>query len=895
MPTNETRRELLNRAKSSGFPGSITEVFQAADQGIDLIEQHQMQQQQEQEMQVANTPQQQETGLREQHAMGNTQASMAFPDVQPNQSFNTVGMQAPIDIQKIDNQGHLVESYKNVPPGIQDLPTGPSEGTIIESPAAYQKGGFTRQDSLNIYNNQEELNKLAEHINLRVQKRIPSEPTVSLVSRASKKNLGDLYNDYYKKSFEYYKEYYEKDQDPKDNPFTLKQNPNSGNLVYPEGKRKGEYVGHLPELNKYKTVKPSEKGTIEDVKPGEVWYQGKITKNPQRRKVEKILKIDPIQLQLLPTDNSEMKPIEAGIPIDKNKYKYSKYYKNGNRVRVIDKSKKGKTNKIQTVDDVSLDMFNQMYKKQKGGFNFNKSFDYSQEGIQDRKDNSPYKGLSLSEKLDLGLTTAGMAPGVGIIPDAINTVSNLGQGAYHSLTGNKEQASQDYTNAAWAAGGMIPVAGQAIAGTKLGIKAVKASRKLAEKVVKTVPDHSLYRVVDATGNVQAAKFGSTIPDVATTGRRTGYKDLQKNTPFDVLNTTTDQKWIAGKGPDDPTSLFNTYGGKNPHVVKISRGMGDETLDVVNTQTNVLNDFQHPYTQNVGKWNSVTGQFDLPLELGSGVYTTIGKSADDLAKIPPGSIVNPNYLSRGDKNITTIFGPKGTKVRNVEGVMSKAEYLEAVKKDPNFKFNKGGFKSKYQVGGLRNHMMNYLHTSGRDTNYVNTVMGAIAEHESFNNPDQIQISQKKDGTLYDGPGRGKYQYEIGDEKGGNTALNRTRNFLDDYTDKTLSDYPKLKTLNKSKSFDFTNLTSKEQDAVFIGDKIYGGSVRVNAFNAVTKNRTTPPSREEVFKYWLTNHKGKVNGKEISKLTEAEIEVERKKWNSRTKNVFKRGGYKRKYIL
>tara|TARA_R110000824_G_scaffold20142_3_gene76436 strand:- start:24 stop:1043 length:1020 start_codon:yes stop_codon:yes gene_type:complete len=144
MPTNEVRRELLNRAKASGYPGSITEVFQASDQGIDLIEQHQMQEQQQQ-MQVAQTPQEQETGLREQHAAGNTDASMAFPDVQPNQSFNTVGMEAPIDIQKIDDQGHLVESYKNVPPGIQDLPTGPSEGTIIESPAAYQKGGFNRE------------------------------------------------------------------------------------------------------------------------------------------------------------------------------------------------------------------------------------------------------------------------------------------------------------------------------------------------------------------------------------------------------------------------------------------------------------------------------------------------------------------------------------------------------------------------------------------------------------------------------------------------------------------------------------------------------------------------------------------------------------------------------
>ena len=44
MPTNEVRRELLDRAKASGYPGSIVDVFQAADQGIDLIEQHQMQQ-----------------------------------------------------------------------------------------------------------------------------------------------------------------------------------------------------------------------------------------------------------------------------------------------------------------------------------------------------------------------------------------------------------------------------------------------------------------------------------------------------------------------------------------------------------------------------------------------------------------------------------------------------------------------------------------------------------------------------------------------------------------------------------------------------------------------------------------------------------------------------------
>ena len=144
MLTNERRRQILNSVKSSGFPGGVSEAFRAAEQGIDVVAQFQEQQAQEQEMQVAQTEQEQETGLREEHAAGNTQASMAFPNVKPNQSFNTVGMKAPIDIQKVDGQGHLVESYKNVPPGIANLPTGSAEGTIIESPAAYQKGGVRK-------------------------------------------------------------------------------------------------------------------------------------------------------------------------------------------------------------------------------------------------------------------------------------------------------------------------------------------------------------------------------------------------------------------------------------------------------------------------------------------------------------------------------------------------------------------------------------------------------------------------------------------------------------------------------------------------------------------------------------------------------------------------------
>ena len=139
---NAIRRDILARAKATGYTGSITEAFQAYDQGRDLVQEYVQQQQVAQpQMQVAQTPQEQEQGLRPAHAAGNVGQSMAFPNVQPGQSFNTMGMKVPINIDKVDNQGNLVESYKAVPPGIANLPTGPYEGTVIESPARMQTGG----------------------------------------------------------------------------------------------------------------------------------------------------------------------------------------------------------------------------------------------------------------------------------------------------------------------------------------------------------------------------------------------------------------------------------------------------------------------------------------------------------------------------------------------------------------------------------------------------------------------------------------------------------------------------------------------------------------------------------------------------------------------------------
>lgn len=135
--TNRERRELLDRHRASKFPGSIVDVLSAARQGRDLLSEFE----QQQSMQVAQTPQQQQQGLRPAHQAGNVNQSMAFPNVPPNTPFNTMGMKAPIDIKKFDEQGHLVRSYDNVPPGVQNLPTGPQRGTVIETPTKMQFGG----------------------------------------------------------------------------------------------------------------------------------------------------------------------------------------------------------------------------------------------------------------------------------------------------------------------------------------------------------------------------------------------------------------------------------------------------------------------------------------------------------------------------------------------------------------------------------------------------------------------------------------------------------------------------------------------------------------------------------------------------------------------------------
>lgn len=84
-----------------------------------------------------------------------------------------------------------------------------------------------------------------------------------------------------------------------------------------------------------------------------------------------------------------------------------------------------------------------------------------------------------------------------------------------------------------------------------------------------------------------------------------------------------------------------------------------------------------------------------------------------------------------------------------------------------------------------------------------LMDKIGYHESRLNPKSVQ----KGG----GPGRGKYQFEIGRYKGGKTAANRAIN----YYKKNKKSLPQwLKKLDKFDSVDASKLTPSQQDILFL---------------------------------------------------------------------------------
>lgn len=129
--TNEQQMDIMKNAILNDHKGTFTELWEQAEAAENP------------NVETAETQQEQEQGLRGQSAEQMPDA-MVFPQSQGD--FNTMGMQAPIDVEKYNQQGDLVQSYENVPPSLENLPMGDDVGTVIERPSEYQDGGFEEQE-----------------------------------------------------------------------------------------------------------------------------------------------------------------------------------------------------------------------------------------------------------------------------------------------------------------------------------------------------------------------------------------------------------------------------------------------------------------------------------------------------------------------------------------------------------------------------------------------------------------------------------------------------------------------------------------------------------------------------------------------------------------------------
>tara|TARA_R110002020_G_scaffold23468_7_gene78035 strand:+ start:937 stop:2826 length:1890 start_codon:yes stop_codon:yes gene_type:complete len=123
MLTPDEKLKIIKESLANGFEGSIGDLIEQTEKGALKVDE------------VARTQDEKRQGLRGKPSG----TSMAFTNSSGN--FNTKGMTHNINIDKVDDKGNIVQSYKNVPPGIDNIPMGDKVGTVIETPGTYQAGG----------------------------------------------------------------------------------------------------------------------------------------------------------------------------------------------------------------------------------------------------------------------------------------------------------------------------------------------------------------------------------------------------------------------------------------------------------------------------------------------------------------------------------------------------------------------------------------------------------------------------------------------------------------------------------------------------------------------------------------------------------------------------------
>ena len=141
MLDNQTRRELLTKARQSGFPGSILDVFTAYEQGKDLIGEFQQQQQQQQSQQMSNMAAQQ-AGMM---APGQQPLPQEMPQAPAGPPPGLQGQSLPSSEPPANP--NLVDSTQQQPVGMATNAKGSSGGQVIMA-----NGGFVEKFTEDQYN-----------------------------------------------------------------------------------------------------------------------------------------------------------------------------------------------------------------------------------------------------------------------------------------------------------------------------------------------------------------------------------------------------------------------------------------------------------------------------------------------------------------------------------------------------------------------------------------------------------------------------------------------------------------------------------------------------------------------------------------------------------------------
>ena len=118
--------------------------------------------------------------------------------------------------------------------------------------------------------------------------------------------------------------------------------------------------------------------------------------------------------------------------------------------------------------------------------------------------------------------------------------------------------------------------------------------------------------------------------------------------------------------------------------------------------------------------------------------------------------------------------------------------------------------------------------GMDEAAIQDAMAKIAFHESkYGTPEYTPMQISDESSSGYGPGRGLYQYEIGEQKGAHTAINRLISF--NKSKGNQYDISFLKSIVDDKSYDFSRLTPEEQKILFLADKLIDPTANMGRYD------------------------------------------------------------------